>query len=124
MSVGEYRKKYSGKNKYGAIKTVCGQKHTHDSKKEAVRCSELTLLQKSGDISRLKQQKKFVLLKGFSLQHEMVRPICYIADFTYYEKGIFVIEDVKGKRTEVYLLKKKMLLNQIKNKKNYKFIET
>lgn len=124
MSIGEYRKMFGGKSKYGAIKTVCRQKHTHDSKKEALRCSQLTLMQKGGVIDRLKQQPKFVLLKGFWSQHEKIRPICYYADFSYYEKGVLFIEDVKGKRTEIYLLKKKMLLNQIKNKKNCKFIET
>jgi len=39
-------------------------------------------------------------------------------------KGELIIEDVKGKRTAVYLMKKKMLLNQIKNRKHTRFIET
>lgn len=124
MSIEEYKKVTGGKNKFGAKKTVCRQKHTHDSKKEATRCNELYVLKRGGVITRLKQQPKFVLLKGFWCQHEKIRPIVYRADFSYYEDGELVIEDVKGKRTEVYLLKKKMLLNQIKNKKRCKFIET
>lgn len=34
----------------------------------------------------------------------------YIADFVYTENGKKVVEDVKGCRTEVYKLKKKMVL--------------
>lgn len=33
----------------------------------------------------------------------------YRADFTYWESGVFVVEDVKGFRTELYLLKRKWL---------------
>ncbi len=124
MSVNEWKKATGGKNKFGAIKTVCKQKHRHDSKKEATRCSELYAIQRGGGISSLKQQPKFVLLKGFWCQHEKIRPICYVADFSYMENGVLVIEDVKGRRTDVYLLKKKMLLNQIKDRKKCKFIET
>ena len=124
MSVEEWRKATGGKNKFGAKKTYCSQKHLHDSKKEATRCDELNLLRRGGIISRLKQQPKFVLLKGFWIGHEKIRPICYRADFSYYEDGVLVIEDVKGKLTDVYKLKKKMLLNQIKNRKKCKFIET
>lgn len=124
MTLEDYRKATMGKSKYGAIKTDCSHKHNHDSKKEATRCNELHMMQKGHAISKLVQQPKFVLLKGFWCQHEKIRPICYFADFGYIENGIYIIEDVKGKRTEVYLLKKKMLLNQIKDKKNTRFIET
>lgn len=124
MSVEEYKKQIAGKNKYGAKKTRCAKKHLHDSKKEAMRCDELNLLVKGGVISRLKQQVKFVLVKGFWYGHEKIRPICYFADFTYMEDEVLVIEDVKGKLTDVYKLKKKMMMNKIKNRKMCKFIET
>ena len=110
--------------KYGAVKTECSHKHIHDSMKEAGRCNELHMLQKAKKISKLVQQPKYVLLKGFWSQHEKIRPLCYIADFKYKKDGVEVIEDVKGKRTDVYLLKKKLLLNHIKNRKNCVFIET
>lgn len=124
ISAEDYQKKIAGINKYGAKKTRCGKKHLHDSKKEAMRCDELNLLLKGGAISRLKQQVKFVLQPSFWFGHEKIRPICYFADFTYMEEGVLVIEDVKGKLTDVYKLKKKMMLNKIKNKKMCKFIET
>lgn len=126
MAAEQYQEliKQAGKSKFGNKKTQCRQKHVHDSKKEATRCDELNVLAKGGAITRLKQQPKFVLLKGFWCYHEKIRPIVYRADFTYYEDGVKVIEDVKGKRTDVYLLKKKMLLNKIKGKENCKFIET
>jgi len=124
ISAEDYQKKIAGINKYGAKKTRCGKKHLHDSKKEAMRCDELNLLLKGGAISRLKQQVKFVLQPSFWCGHEKIRPICYFADFTYMEEGVLIIEDVKGKLTDVYKLKKKMMLNKIKNKKMCKFIET
>ena len=125
MSIEEWQKETQGKNKFGAIKTVCRQNHLHDSKKEATRCQELNVLQSGGVIHRLKSQVPFVLLKPFKCAGEKVRGVIYIADFTYIDdEGNKVIEDVKGKLTEVYKLKKKFLLNKIKNKKGVKFIET
>lgn len=124
ISAKEYLKTVVGKSKYGAKKTYCSHKHLHDSKKEATRCDELHVLQVGGVISRLKQQPRFVLQKGFWFHHEKIRPICYFADFSYYENGVLVIEDVKGRLTDVYKLKKKMLLNLIKNRKKCNFIET
>lgn len=39
------------------------------------------------------------------------REIVYVADFTYFdkEKGVPVVEDVKGMRTAVYKLKKRLM---------------
>ena len=75
------------------------------SKKEAQRYSELKLLEKAGAICRLELQPSFdVKLNN--------RHICvYRADFTYWDesKGDLVIEDVKGVRTPVYKLKKKLV---------------
>lgn len=124
ISVADYKAGILSKNKFGAIKTICKQKHRHDSKKEATRCDMLHVLKRGGHITRLKQQVTFVLLKGFTIGKEKIQGIAYRADFTYMEKGKFIIEDVKGQKTDVYLLKKKLLLNKIKNKKNWKFIET
>lgn len=125
ISLNQFRSMGDGPvGKYKAIKTECRQKHIHDSMKEATRCNELHMLQKAKKISKLVQQPKYVLLKGFWYQHEKIRPLCYIADFKYIKDGVEIIEDVKGKRTDVYLLKKKLLLNHIKNRKNCLFIET
>jgi len=37
------------------------------------------------------------------------RAVNYYADFTYWEKGRFVVEDVKGMKTDVYKLKAKLM---------------
>ena len=123
ISIEEYQQIVQGKNKYGAKKTRCDSKHIHDSKKEADRCNELTMAWKGGAIKKLKQQPKFTLLKAFSSGNYQVRGIVYRADFAYIEEGVQIVEDVKGKLTDVYKLKKKLFLNKIKNTK-IRFIET
>lgn len=91
---------------------------TFDSLKEAVRYSELKLLLKAGKIKNLELQPEFILQEGYTdIFGKKHRPIIYIADFSYWETNnpaFRVVEDVKGMRTEVYKLKKKLLLFQYK----------
>lgn len=82
------------------------------SKKEARRYLELRAMQERGEIGQLKCQVPFELLprqtdeNGKFLYH----PCKYIADFTYYTKdGEYIVEDVKGVKTEVYKIKAKMM---------------
>jgi len=90
------------KNKYRAKKTtVDGIKF--DSKKEAARYRDLKLLEKAGEITDLELQPKYDLIVndtkcGF-----------YKADFRYIENGKEVVEDVKGMKTPVYNIKKKLI---------------
>lgn len=82
-----------------------------DSKKEMRRWNELLLLRKAGEISNLERQVKFVLIPAQRINGRVVERECsYIADFVYTENGKKVVEDVKGYRTEVYKLKRKMML--------------
>lgn len=92
--------------KYGNIKTVTSDGIKHDSVKEANRWCELNLMLRAGLIRDLQRQVKFELLP----KQEGERAVYYIADFVYIENGQKVVEDVKGCRTEVYKLKKKMML--------------
>lgn len=92
--------------KYGNIKTVTSDGIRHDSVKEANRWCELNLMLRAGLIRDLQRQVKFELLP----KQEGERAVYYIADFVYMENGAKVVEDVKGCRTEVYKLKKKMML--------------
>lgn len=92
--------------KYGNIKTVTSDGIKHDSVKEANRWCELNLMLRAGMIQDLQRQVKFELLP----KQEGERAVYYIADFVYMENGAKVVEDVKGCRTEVYKLKKKMML--------------
>lgn len=83
---------------------------TFDSRLEARRYQELKLLEQAGEIHSLCCQPEFVLQEPFKHGKSKFREIRYIADFLYIEDGRKVVEDVKGMRTDVYMLKKKMFL--------------
>ena len=87
--------------------------HKFDSLAERSRYRELILLQRAGVISGLKLQPPFELQAKFrGTDGKMVRAITYIADFQYNENGRVVVEDVKGKQTDVFKIKKK-LFNEV-----------
>lgn len=97
-------------NKYRNVKTVIDG-ISFDSKKEAKRYSELKLLEKAGEIYRLKTQQSYQLLPAQKGGIRNERPLKYIADFVYWDKktGKQVIEDVKGKTTPAYIVKRKLM---------------
>lgn len=100
------------KSKYNAVKETVGNLK-FDSKKERQRFDELMLMLKSGEIRNLKLQHEFTLQGGFTTTDgEKIRPIKYIADFTYWRGNVFVIEDTKGYRTDIYKQKKKMMMDK------------
>ena len=82
--------------------------YVFDSIAESRRYKELKLLEQAGEISELELQPRFLLQEGFKKNGKTFRKIEYIADFQYIENGRFVIEDVKGKETEVFKLKRKL----------------
>lgn len=97
-------------SKYKAIKTKVGRE-VFDSKKEANRYKQLLILQQAGKISDLQRQRRILLQDSFTNANgEHVRPIYYIADFVYIDNETqkTIVEDVKGMRTDVYKLKKKL----------------
>lgn len=120
--------KYKSNRKYGNQKvTVNGI--TFDSKKEANRYCELLLLEKSGAISNLQLQVKFLLIptqreecteeykrgkrKGQPKPGRVLENECsYLADFYYIENGNIVVEDTKGVRTKDYIIKRKLMLQK------------
>lgn len=81
-----------------------------DSNRECQRYIELKTMLNAGLIKDLELQKRFVLQDGYEMQGKKIRPITYVADFVYFdiEKHKTVVEDVKGMRTDVYKMKKKM----------------
>lgn len=103
---------------------------TFDSRKEAERWLELSILKKAGEISGLQRQVKFLLirsqreepsekyLKGrkkgqFKPGKLLEKEVSYYADFAYFDKeGKLIVEDVKGVRTEVYKIKRKLMLER------------
>lgn len=79
-----------------------------DSMAEGKRYKELKLLQRAGIIKELELQPKFLLQESFKKNGKTYRKVEYIADFQYIENGKVVVEDVKGKETEVFKLKHKL----------------
>lgn len=90
---------------------------TFDSKKEGKRYLELKLLLKAKEIKDLELQPRFELQPSFKKNNKTYRKIEYIADFKYFDNKLnkIVVEDTKGFKTGVYLLKKKMFEYQYKN---------
>lgn len=95
-------------HKYGAKPTqVDGIRF--DSKKEARRYMELTLLQKAGAIQGLELQPVFPLWVS-STVHQRAEPTKigeYHGDFSYWIGLERVVEDVKGYKTPLYRWKLK-----------------
>ncbi|HKM44760.1 MAG TPA: DUF1064 domain-containing protein [Dysgonamonadaceae bacterium] len=104
------------RHKYNAKKTVIDG-ITFDSKAEAKRYTELKLLERAGLISKLKLQPRYNLMPSYTNgKGQKIRAIDYIADFEYLdtETNRVVIEDVKGKKTAVYNIKKKLFEKRYK----------
>jgi hypothetical protein len=90
--------------KYGAIPTTVDNV-TFASRAEARRYAELRLLQRSGAIKDLACHPRWPLtVNGLKVA-------TYVADFAYSDAatGRFCVEDVKGVRTPVYKLKRKLM---------------
>ena len=95
-------------SKYNAIKTTVDG-ITFDSRKEASRYTELKLLSQAGEIRELRRQVPFELIP----KRGNLRAIRYVADFVYADNhGNDIVEDVKGMKTQVYKLKKRMMLEK------------
>lgn len=89
--------------------------HTFPSIKEGNRYCELKILLKAGEISELILQPSFIICPAVIWNGKKLSTRKYIADFQYCVDGLKslkVIEDVKGKRTAVYMLKRSLFLSQ------------
>lgn len=107
MSAEEFKKLKVKKSKYGNTKTIYkGEKY--DSKKEADYARDL-------DTARSANSPRFRVVKverqiPFRINVEGIKICTYIADFVVkYQDGHEEIIDVKGFRTEVYKIKKKLV---------------
>lgn len=87
-----------------------------DSRKEARRYTELCLLVRAGHIKNVTCQPKVLLVGSFTFRGHKIRPITYTPDFEYDDvrTRLHVFEDVKGFKTDVYKLKKKLFLMHLK----------
>lgn len=109
-------------NKYGARKLkVDGI--IFDSRREAMRYSQLKILERAGEISDLRLQVPFELIPsqrepdttgprgGLRRGKVIEKAVTYFADFVYKDKqGNTVVEDTKGFKTKEYKIKKKLML--------------
>lgn len=90
------------RSKYSAIKTVVDG-ITFASKREAAHYIGLKMLERAGEIQNLQLQPRFKCEIGGQL-------VCtYVGDFAYFTAKGRVIEDVKGMKTPIYRLKKKLV---------------
>lgn len=96
-------------SKYQSRKTIVDG-IAFDSKKEAKVYQELKLLERAGRIKDLSLQHRFELQPTFKKNGETIKSITYIADFVYFDFDLMkiVVMDVKGYKTDVYNLKKKL----------------
>ncbi len=76
---------------------------TFASQREANRFAELKIELLAGEISELKLQKTF------SLDVNGIHICDYVADFVYKRNGLQITEDAKGKRTDVYKIKRALM---------------
>lgn len=86
------------------------------SKREAKRASELRMMAEAGTIRNLREQVEYLLIPRQKRPDGTVaeRACSYVADFVYEEfrdgSWASVTEDVKGMRTDVYRIKRKLML--------------
>ena len=74
-----------------------------DSGREAKRWGELQLLERAGAITELRRQVPY------AFRVNQVTICTYKADFVYRENGREIVEDAKGKATDVYVIKRKLM---------------
>lgn len=83
------------------------------SRREGNRYCELKWLERAGEIHDLQLQVPFELIPAQRDENGKVieRACVYKADFVYTDKnGNKVVEDAKGQKTQVYIIKRKLLL--------------
>lgn len=119
--------KFRAVNKYHNEPCVVDGKR-FDSRREARRYAELKVLERAGRVTDIRTQVPFELIPvQRALSNEVYKrgphkgepkPGCvvesavkYVADFVYKTvDGKTVVEDVKGRRTKDYVIKRKLML--------------
>ncbi len=99
-----------GYNKYKNKKTIIDG-FKFDSEMESHYYLYLKQLKEMGEVVDFVLQPTYLLQEGFDLNGKRIRPITYKADFrVIYKDGHEEVIDVKGKLTEEFKIKRKMLL--------------
>lgn len=82
---------------YFARKTACRYGHMHASAKEAKRCNDLHMMQRSGAISGLIIEPIYKFeINGAPVKMANGQQMKFTPDFEYIEDGRIVVEDVKA----------------------------
>lgn len=89
-------------SKWRNVRTTVDE-FTFASKREANRYAELKIELLAGEIAELELQKIF------SLDVNGVHICDYIADFVYQRNGAQIVEDAKGKATDLFVVKKALM---------------
>lgn len=89
---------------------INGEEVIFDSQAEAFRFDHLKLMLQAGKIKNLTLQPEFTIMEGYRRNGRKIRDVKYIPDFKYTQDGDIIIEDVKGKKTKEYNIKKKLFL--------------
>lgn len=104
------------KPKYGNEKderTIGKITYKFDSRKEAKYFDELVIMLKAKLISNLVPQPKFEIIPTLAWGDITLKKIVYYADFSYTDiDGNKIVVDVKGCKTDVYGLKKRLFIMQ------------
>ena len=97
-------------NKYKNKKTIIDG-FKFDSEMESHYYLYLKQLKEIGEVVDFVLQPAYLLQEGFNLNGKRIRPITYKADFkVIYKDGHEEVIDVKGKLTEEFKIKRKILL--------------
>ena len=117
MSGIRFRRTSGQGSKYHSVK-IETEDGKFDSKAEYRRWLTLKSLAEEGAIIDLKRQVKYPLI-GSSRRKTKLKngrtlelAISYVADFVYIKNGELVVEDVKGFKTDVYVIKRKLMLEK------------
>jgi hypothetical protein len=99
------------RSKFGNVKTEGMDKDGNlimfDSGAEAMRNRDLVLMEKAGMVRDLRRQVRYELVP----KQKGERAVVYVADFVYVDvtSGLEITEDVKGKLTKDYIIKRKLM---------------
>lgn len=98
-------------SKYNNKRIMTEDGQSFDSRKEANRWWQLKLMERAGLISNLKRQVKRELIPAQYIDGKCVeRAVTYTSDFEYDQGVRHIVEDVKGMRTDKYIIKRKLML--------------
>ena len=101
-SQGNVMPRPTSNGKYNAKRTK-----GYASKREYAHAVNLHALERAGEIKDLRERVSYELIP----KDELGRAIRYVADFCYWDKrtGRHIVQDVKGFRTDVYKLKRRLM---------------